>query len=92
MTRVNITDVKVYPFDTRETGGGTLAIAEITIEGSLLIKGLHVIQSRGGGLFVSFPAVKGRDGKWRDIVVPLDSETKDLIRDQVLEAYRDLEE
>ncbi|VAX25159.1 hypothetical protein MNBD_NITROSPINAE02-2042 [hydrothermal vent metagenome] len=88
MPSLNITDVRIYPFDTSPAGGKTLAYADIVIEGKLLIKGIHVVEGRNGGLFVGFPSKKGKDDKWRETVVPLDSETKKLIRDKVMEAYK----
>jgi DNA-binding cell septation regulator SpoVG len=43
-------------------------------------------------MFVGFPSSKGRDGKWRDLVVPTDDGTKAMIRDTIMEAYRNFEE
>jgi len=88
MGGVEITGVRVYPFDTAEAGGKTLAMADVTIAGSLTLKGFRIVAGKGGGLFVGFPSVKGRDGKWRDTVVPLDPETRTLIRDRIVEAYK----
>ncbi len=86
--QLEITDIKVYPFDTGAAGGKTLAMVEITIDDALVLKGFRVIESKGGGLFVSFPSVMGRDGKWRDTVIPMDGEVKTLIRDKIVEAYK----
>ncbi len=88
MPGISLTEIRIYPFDTTEAGGRTLAMADITVNGALLLKGFRVIQSKGGGLFVGFPSVKRRDGKWRDTVAPLDKETKTMIRDRIVEAYK----
>ncbi|MGK7344521.1 MAG: septation protein SpoVG family protein [Candidatus Nitrospinota bacterium M3_3B_026] len=87
-TPITVTGVRLYPFDTSASGGRTLAVADVTLNGAILIKGFHVVEGRGGGLFVGFPAVKGKDGRWRDMVIPLDRGTRDLIRDRVIEAYK----
>ena len=53
---LEITAVRVYPFDTRETGGRTVAYAEIEIGGALLLRGLRVLVSEKKGLFLGFPS------------------------------------
>jgi stage V sporulation protein G len=88
MPGVDISEVRIYPFDTSEAGGKTLAMAQITIGGALVIRGFRIIAAKGGGVFVSFPSVKGKDGKWRDIVSPVDAGAKDAVREAILEAFR----
>jgi len=88
MPGLKITEIKIYPFDTSGAGGKTLAMAEITVNGALLIKGFRVIQTKSGGLFVGFPCVKGKDGKWRDQVAAVDNLVKTTIRDRIIEEYK----
>lgn len=85
---LNITDVRIYPFDTSEAGGKTLAMADITIDGVLVVKGFRVARSPAGGLFVGFPSSKGRDGAWRDSVIALGKDTRKLVREKIVEAYK----
>jgi stage V sporulation protein G len=88
MPSLDITEIKIYPFDTSSAGGKTLAMAQITINGALILKGFKVIEAKGGGLFVGFPSVKGKDGKWRETVATIDNETKTMIRDRIIEEYK----
>lgn len=88
MSPIDITEIRIYPFDTSQAGGKTLAMAEITVNSALLIKGFRIVEAKGGGLFVGFPSVKGKDGKWREIIAPIDNKTKTMIRDQIIEKYR----
>ena len=88
---MDITEVKIYPFDTSEAGGKTMAMAQITIGGVLVIKGFRIIAAKGGGVFVSFPSVKGKDGKWRDIVSAVDPDTKEAVRKAALDAFHKYE-
>ncbi len=88
MPGLKITEIKIYPFDTSGAGGKTLAMAEITVNDALLIKGFRVVQAKGGGLFVGFPCVKGKDGKWRDQVAAVDNLVKTTIRDRIIEEYK----
>jgi stage V sporulation protein G len=83
-----ISQVRIYPFETASMGGRTLAYADITIDNCLLVKGLRVVEGAQGGLFVSLPTQRGRDGRYYDVVVPLDADTRQCIRTAVLEAFR----
>ncbi|VAX20772.1 hypothetical protein MNBD_NITROSPINAE03-1558 [hydrothermal vent metagenome] len=88
MSGIEITEIKIYPFDTSGVGGKTLAMAEITVNNALLIRGFRVIQTKSGGLFVGFPSVKGKDGKWRDQVAAIDNLAQTTIRDRIIEEYK----
>jgi stage V sporulation protein G len=85
---MDISQVRIYPFDTGTLGGHTLAYADITIDACLILKGLRVMEGDGGGLFVAFPAQRGRDGRYHDLIVPLDAATRESIRAAVIDAYR----
>ena len=85
---IDISQVRIYPFDTGSLGGHTRAYADVTIAGCLLVKGLRVVEGAGGGLFVAFPAQRGRDGRYHELLVPLDAETRDYIRTTVIEAFK----
>jgi len=39
---MEITDVKIYPFDTSRIGGRVRAVAEIVIDDQLMIKGIKL--------------------------------------------------
>jgi stage V sporulation protein G len=61
------------------------AYADVKI-GGLIIKGFVVMNGKNG-VFVSMPRKAGKDGRWFDILKPLDSGLKKDIEDRVLEAY-----
>ena len=88
MNSLQITAVKVYPFDTTGAGGKIKAFAEITFNDAILIKGLKIVQGTGGGLFVSFPTQRSREGHFHELVVPLDHATREMIRKKVIEEYK----
>ncbi len=85
---LNITAVRVYPFDTRETGGKTVAYAEIEIDGSLLLRGLRVIESEARGLFVSFPSQRASRDNFVDLIVPTHREAHKAVREAVIQEYK----
>jgi stage V sporulation protein G len=85
---ITISHVRIYPFDTGGLGGHTLAYAEVTIDACLIVKGLRVVEGANGGLFVAFPSQRGRNGRYYDLVVPLNAETREYIRSAVIEAFQ----
>jgi stage V sporulation protein G len=86
---MEITEVKIYPFDTTSYGGRTKAFVEITVDGLLTIRGLRVIESKSGGLFVSYPSQVGREGKPRSLVIFENNKLREQIRRAVIDAYRE---
>jgi stage V sporulation protein G len=84
-----ITSVKIYPFDTTEIGGMIRAFAEVVLDDVLLLKGIKVMEGKGGGLFVSYPSQKGKDNQFHDLVVPLSEDLKKQIRRAVVDAFKD---
>jgi stage V sporulation protein G len=86
---LEITNVKIYPFDTSTTGGKVKAMAEVEIGHGLLIKGLKIVESRNGGIFVGYPSRRGKDGVYREIVQPVSRDAEAAIRQAVVEAYKE---
>lgn len=82
-TAMKITEVKVYP--TRENSR-LKAYATIVFENSFIVRDLKVIEGHKG-LFVSMPSRRRKDGSFRDIVHPLNSETRKMIEDLIIEEY-----
>lgn len=87
---MQISAVRIFPFETGESGGRTLAYAEIEIDGSLLVRGLRIMETDRRGLFVGFPAQRARRGRETlvEIVVPLTREARRLVRDAVIGEYK----
>ncbi|WP_029523434.1 SpoVG family protein [Persephonella sp. KM09-Lau-8] len=87
---MEITDVKIYPFDTSRIGGRVRAVADITIDDVLVIKGIKVIESKHGGLFISFPKKVSSKGTYVDIVQSLDNEFTEKVRRAIIDRYKEL--
>jgi len=87
---LNITAVKVIPFDTRATGGKTVAFAEVEIAGALLIKGIRILESGARGLFLGFPSQRARRDTFVDLVVPLTAEARRELREAVIDEYKEM--
>ncbi len=83
---MEITEVKVYP--AKEKNGSRLkAYATIVFDNSFIIRDLKVIEG-DKGFFVSMPSRGRKDGTFRDIVHPLNSDMRKIIEDTVIDEYK----
>jgi stage V sporulation protein G len=80
---MEITEVRVFPVNNEER---LKAYVTITIDNVFLIRDLRVINGNAG-LFVAMPSRKMKDGTFKDIAHPLNSETRQLIEKHVLVGY-----
>ncbi len=87
---MEITDVKIYPFDTSRVGGRVRAVADITIEDALVIKGIKLVESKHGGLFITFPKKATAKGNFIDIVQPISPEFHENIRRLIVDKYKEI--
>jgi len=81
---MEITEVKVFP---AKDDGRLKAYATIVFDNAFIIRDLKVIEGHKG-LFVSMPSRKRKDGTFRDVVHPLNPETRCLIEERVIEEYK----
>jgi stage V sporulation protein G len=82
---MEITEIKVYP--VKEVGR-LKAYATIVFDNCFIIRDLKVIEG-DKGLFVSMPSRRKKDGSFRDIVHPLNSDMRTLIEDSVVEKFKE---
>ena len=80
---MNITDVRVRKI-TKE--GKMRAVVSITLDNVFVVHDIKVIEGEKG-MFIAMPSKKASDGEYRDIAHPINSETRDMIQQTVLEAY-----
>lgn len=64
------------------------AVASVTIEDSIVIHDVKVIDGREG-LFISMPNKKTPDGKYKDVIHPIKNEVREQMKDAVLKAYEE---
>jgi len=64
------------------------ASVSFTIEDCFVVHDIKVIEGNEG-YFISMPRRKTPDGEFKDIVHPLNTETREEIRDIVLKAYEE---
>ena len=80
---MNITEVKVYP---AKESGKLKAYATIVFEDAFIIRDLKIIEGQKG-MFVSMPSRRRKDGSFRDIAHPLNSDIRRMIEETVLAAF-----
>lgn len=85
---MQITDIRVRKV---EKEGKMRAVASITIDDVFVVHDIKIIEG-DKGLFIAMPSKKSADGEYRDIAHPINSETRDTIQKQILEAYANMEE
>lgn len=81
---MKITEVKVY---AAKDGGRLKAYATIVFDNVFIVRDLKVIEDQDG-FFVSMPSRRRKDGTFRDIAHPLNSEMRKLIENSVVAEYQ----
>lgn len=77
---MNITEVKVFP---AKDNGRLKAYATVVFDNDFIVRDLKIIEG-DKGLFVSMPSRRRKDGTFRDIVHPLNVDTRKMIEDFII--------
>lgn len=85
---MKISDVRIRLVD--KDGSKLKAVASITIDECFVIHDIKIIEGKDG-FFISMPSRKTPDGEYRDIVHPINTETREMIIDAILKAYEKTE-
>lgn len=64
------------------------AFIELKLDDTLIVKGLRLVEGKKG-LFVSYPATKGKDGKYYNSVYSLDKEWREKLEDVCIRKYKE---
>ena len=81
---MEITEVKVFP---AKENGRLKAYATIVFDNAFIVRDLKVIEG-DKGFFVSMPSRRRKDGTFRDIVHPLNSDMRKTIEERIIEEYK----
>jgi stage V sporulation protein G len=79
---MKITEIKVYPANE----GKLKAYATMVFDECFIVRDMKIIKS-DKGLFVSMPSRRKKDGSFKDIVHPLNVDTRKMIEDSIIEEY-----
>lgn len=80
---MEVTEVRVFPVNEEKLR----AYVTITFDRCFVIRDLKIIQG-ASGLFISMPSKKRKDGTYRDIAHPINTETRRMIEEKVIAEYQ----
>ena len=80
---MQITDVRIRKIAKE---GKMKAIVSTTLDGEFVVHDIKVIEGEKG-LFIAMPSRRAGDGEYRDIAHPINSETREMIQNIILEKY-----
>ena len=80
---MQITDVRIRKISKE---GKMKAIVSITLDGEFVVHDIKVIEGEKG-LFIAMPSRRAGDGEYRDIANPINSQTREMIQNIILERY-----
>lgn len=80
---MDISDIKIRKTITE---GRLRAIVSITLDDTLAVHDIKIVQG-DDRLFVAMPSRKDENGVFRDIVHPISPSARQLVEEQVLDAY-----
>lgn len=83
---MKITDVRIFPVDDKKLR----AFVSIIFDGCFLVSDIKIIDGNKG-LFLSMPSKKRRDGTFKDVAHPLNSETRKMMEDVIFAKFREEE-
>lgn len=81
---MKITDVRIRLVNKDDAK--LKAVASITIDDCIVVHDIKVISGREG-MFISMPSRKTPDGEYKDIVHPINTETREELKKVILDAY-----
>ena len=79
---MEITEVKIYLANE----GKLKAYATMVIDNCFIVRDMKIIKS-DKGYFVSMPSRRKKDGSFKDIVHPLDSQTRKDVEKRIIDEY-----
>jgi stage V sporulation protein G len=82
---MEITQVRVFPVEEEKLK----AFVSVVFDDCFVVSDIKIIQG-AHGLFVSMPSKKRRNGTFRDIAHPLNSETRRRFEDVIIDRYREV--
>ncbi len=81
---MNISEVRVRLVKKDE--GKLKAVASITIDNCFVVHDVKILEG-SDDFFIAMPSKKTPDGEYKDIVHPLNTETREMLKKVVLEEF-----
>jgi len=84
-TNLNITDIRVRLVNN-SNNDKLKAVASITIDDEIVVHDIKVINGKDG-YFLSMPSRKTSEGEFKDIVHPIKTEVREMLKEKILAEY-----
>ncbi len=68
-------------------GGKVKAFAQVVFDGCFLVGDIRVLEGKEGTIYVSMPSRRLRNGSFRDIAHPLNTDTRKRLDEAILAEY-----
>ena len=81
---MEITEIRVFPVDEDKLK----AFVSVVFDDCFIVSDIKIIYGNNG-LFLSMPSKKGKNGKFRDIAHPLNSETRNWMSEVIIKHYEE---
>ncbi len=82
---MNISDVRIRLAQREDSK--LKAVASITIDDCFVVHDIKIIEGTDS-LFIAMPSRKTNDGEYKDIAHPLNTETREQLKELILAAYQ----
>lgn len=79
---MKVTEVKIFPV----TDDKLKAFVSVVLDHCFMVNDIKVIEGRDGR-FISMPSRRKRNGKFKDVAHPLNSETRQMLEEEILGEY-----
>ena len=83
---MEITDIQIRLVTKATETGKLKAVASIVIDNAFAVHDIKIIEGKDG-IFIAMPSRKTPDGTFRDIAHPINTESRTIVCDKILEAY-----
>ncbi len=83
---MEITDIRVRKTNTE---GKMRAVVSLTLDNMIAIHDIKIIESKKGP-FIAMPCRKTPNGLFKDIVHPINSETRELLQSVIIKKYLEM--
>jgi len=85
---MNITDIRIRKI---ESVGKMKAIASVTFDDMFVVHDMKIIEG-ATGLFIAMPSRKTPSGDYKDIAHPINTETREVLQQAILDKYEQMPE
>ena len=80
--------IRLFPFDASASGSQIRAYAELDFGGVFKIRGIKVIESKNGGLFIGFPSIRSRKDEYKDVFILNNRTFANIVRRRILDVFQ----